>query len=100
MQQQTTRREFLQRSTETAAIAGAATALAGMPVFAAEKPQTVRLGIIGCDGIMRHHVKGLVKRGNEVSIGWLCDVDPQQIERMHSFSGSDAATVRQTSRYE
>lgn len=101
MQQQTTRREFLQRSTETAAIAGAATALAGMPVFAAEKPQTVRLGIIGCGGIMRHHVKGLVKRGNEVSIGWLCDVDPQQIERMHGFMrGSDAATVRRTSRYE
>ena len=56
------RREFLQQTTGTLAVAAAATALGGVHAFADDKPAIVRLGIIGCGGIMSHHVKGLVSR--------------------------------------
>ncbi len=75
----TSRREFLERSAHTSAVLAAATGLGGVTANAAEKPEPVRLGIIGCGGIMTLHVKGLVSRGEEVSIGWLCDVDPGQM---------------------
>ncbi len=59
------------------------------------------MGIIGCGGIMTHHVKGLAKRGKEVSIAWLCDVDPAQIERMAGVMGnSQPAPAKRTGRFE
>lgn len=101
MQRETTRRGFLQHSTEAVAITAAAATLAGGPVFAAKKPETVNLGIIGCGGIMTHHIKGLVGRREAVSIAWLCDVDPAQIERMSSHvDGFQSAPPKRTSRYE
>ncbi len=101
MQPETTRRGFLQKSTEAAALTAAASTLAGAHAFAAQKPATLRLGIIGCGGIMTHHVKGLVSRKEAVSIGWLCDVDPGQIDRMAGhLSGSQSTKPRRTSRYE
>ena len=78
----TTRREFLQQSTETAVAAAGLGMLAGAFAAADETPARLNLGIIGCGGIMTHHVKGLVGRKEAVSIAWLCDVDPAQIERM------------------
>jgi len=65
------------------------------------KSSTVRLGIIGCGGIMQMHMKGLVRRGKEVSIAWLCDVDPQQTEKVAKIlSGSQSTPPRRTQRHE
>ncbi len=101
MQHETTRRGFLQKSTEAAAITAAATTLAGLPVFGAEKPETLNLGIIGCGGIMTHHIKGLVSRREPVSIAWLCDIDPEQIDLMDAhLAGFQSKSAQRTSRYE
>lgn len=97
------RREFLQQTTGMFAVTAAASALGGVHVFAAgEEPATVRLGIIGCGGIMSHHVKGLVGRKEKVTIGWLCDVDPRQIDKMSKLITSDfqAAPPKLTGRFE
>ena len=56
------RRQFLQQASQTSAVLAAATSLGGVHVFADEKPVKVRLGIIGCGGIMTSHVQGLVDR--------------------------------------
>ena len=101
MQREPTRRQFLERSTQTAALVAAATALGGVHAQAEEKPETVRLGIIGCGGIMTHHVRGLVERREAVSLAWLCDVDPRQIDKMAGItSESQSAPPKRTSRYE
>ncbi len=102
MNSSTTRREFLQQASHTSAILAAATSLGGVHLLADEKPARVRLGIIGCGGIMTNHVKGLVERREAVSIVWLCDVDPAQIERMDKFVTRDFQTAppKRTARYE
>ena len=82
MNHEPTRRRFLQQSAEAAAVTAAVSTLAGVHAFGAEKQEKIQIGIIGCGGIMTHHVKGLVSRREQVSIAWLCDVDPAQIERM------------------
>jgi predicted dehydrogenase len=79
MQEHSTRREFLQKSSAAAA---ATASLGAVHAFAEEKKEPVQLGIIGCGGIMTHHVRGLVGRREAVSFAWLCDVDPSQINRM------------------
>jgi predicted dehydrogenase len=79
----------------------AATALPGVHVLATQERATVRLGIIGCGGIMSQHVKGLVSRRDPVSIRWLCDVDPAQIDKMSALmAGFQSATPRRTAKYE
>ncbi|MEX2558621.1 MAG: Gfo/Idh/MocA family oxidoreductase, partial [Pirellulales bacterium] len=101
MQRETTRRKFLQQSTEAAALAAAVSTLGGVHAFGAEEPPVVRLGIIGCGGIMGHHVQGLVSRGEAVSFAWLCDVDPRQIDKTAALvSGFQSAPPKRTSRYE
>jgi predicted dehydrogenase len=102
MKPQSTRREFLQQSTQGAAILTAASALGGVHVFGEEKPAVVRLGIIGCGGIMTYHVQGLVSRREAVSIAWLCDVDPAQIEKMasHVTREFQPAPPKRTPRFE
>ena len=83
-------------------ILGAAAALGGVHAFGDDKPTKIRLGIIGCGGIMTHHVKGLVDRRDAASLGWLCDVDPAQIERMGKLVTRDfqAAPPKRTARHE
>jgi predicted dehydrogenase len=100
MQRETTRRRFLGQSSQAAAIAAAAATLGGVHAFGEEKPQTVRLGIIGCGGIMGSHVKGLVERREAVSLAWLCDVDPGQIDRMAGMVTGFQAPPKRTLRYE
>ena len=78
----TRRRDFLHQVSQSAAVLGAASALGAVHSFADENPDRIRLGIIGCGGIMTFHVRGLVERREAVSIPWLCDVDPAQIDRM------------------
>ena len=76
------RRQFIQQS--GSAVTAAAVTLGGVHTLAQEKPTKLNLGIIGCGGIMTHHVKGLSTRRGEVSIAWLCDVDPGQMNKIAS----------------
>lgn len=102
MSHESTRRRFLQQSTEAAAVMTAATALGGVHVSADDEPRVVRLGIIGCGGIMTLHVQGLTSRRESVSIAWLCDVDPAQIDKMATHITRDLKTggPKRTSQYE
>jgi len=95
------RRKFLQHSTKTGAVLAAAHALGNVHTFAAEKSSTIRLGIIGCGSIMTHHMRGLASRGDEVSIAWLCDVDPGQMDKISKvMSAAQTSSAKRTSRYE
>ncbi|MFO1095323.1 MAG: Gfo/Idh/MocA family oxidoreductase [Planctomycetaceae bacterium] len=98
MQTHPTRREFLQSTS----VLAAAAALGGVHTFAAAPDAKLRIGIIGCGGIMTTHVKGLVGRKENVEIAWLCDVDPAQIERMSQFVAADfqAMPPRRSHHYE
>jgi predicted dehydrogenase len=96
-----TRRQFLRKSTEAAALTAAARALGGVHTFGADQPATVRLGIIGCGGIMGLHVKGLVSRREAVSFAWLCDVDPAHIDdKAALIAPFQSAAPKRTGRYE
>ncbi len=101
MHDQPTRRQFLETSTHTAAMAAAVTALGGVHAMAEQKPETLRLGIIGCGGMMGGHVQGLVDRRERVSFAWLCDVDPRQIDKTAGkITEFQSAPPKRTSRYE
>lgn len=95
----TSRRQFL-TSTGTATSAVVATPLL-QPLFASSsKPETINLGIIGCGGIMTHHVKGIVARRENVNLTWLCDVDPAQIEKISKHVADfQSQAPQQTGRY-
>ncbi len=99
MKRETTRRGFLQQSSSAATIAAAAT-LGGVHTFAAQKPEMVGLGIIGCGGIMGHHVKGLVSRRDAAKILWLCDVDHRQIAKISQHMKGRSAPAEETTRFE
>ena len=97
----TNRRDFLRTSTESAAVAAALTALGPVHASAAASDERVQLGIVGCGGIMGHHVRGLVSRKENVGFAWLCDVDPRQInDKAKMINGFQRAAAKQTSRYE
>jgi predicted dehydrogenase len=101
MRNETSRRDFLQQSAGAAAVTAAVSALGGVHAFAGAEEEKIELGIIGCGGIMGHHVKGLVSRREPVSIAWLCDVDPRQIEKTLSLMTSlQSAAPKKTSRFE
>ena len=101
MSTKTTRRRFLRQSTQAAAVTAAVSTLGGVYTSAAENPTKVNLGVVGCGGIMGHHVNGLVSRREDVVLSWLCDVDPGQISRIDSMiSGFQKNTPQRTSKYE
>lgn len=94
------RRDFLERSGRTTA-AAATVAMTGVHAFGQERPSTIRLGIIGCGGIMGHHLRGLVSRRESVSFAWLCDVDPRQTDRAAKIvDGFQTRAPKRTKRYE
>jgi predicted dehydrogenase len=93
------RRAFLRNSSQLATTIAAATALGGVHAWADEKSRTVRLGIIGCGGIMNMHVSGLISRKENVEIAWLCDVDPRQLDRIARHTAGLPSPAR-TSRYQ
>ena len=95
----TNRRAFLKSVSELTAAVAATQALGGVHALAGAKARTVRLGIIGCGGIMNMHVRGLVERKENVSIAWLCDVDPRQIEKIAKHTDG-VHSPRHTARYE
>ncbi|MFO0889483.1 MAG: Gfo/Idh/MocA family oxidoreductase [Isosphaeraceae bacterium] len=101
MASEPTRRAFIQRSTSTPALLSAAWTLGAVHGSAAGQRATIRLGIIGCGGIMEHHIKGLVARREAVSFAWLCDVDPAQIDRAaRLIDGFQPAAPKRTARFE
>jgi predicted dehydrogenase len=101
MNDKTTRRTFIRQTTETAALMTAVSTLGGVHVHAREGSAIVRLGIIGCGGIMGHHVRGLVDRREAVSFAWLCDVDPRQIaNKAELIRGFQGTPPRETAHFE
>ena len=85
MNTKTTRRCFLRQSAQAAAVTAAVSTMGGVHISAAANPTKVNLGVIGCGGIMGHHVSGLVSRREDVVFNWLCDVDPGQFNRLDSM---------------
>ena len=82
-----TRRSFLQTTGTGTSVLAAASLV--NPVFAGRsQPDTIRLGIIGCGGMMNGHVSGLVDAKEKVSFAWLCDIDPAQLERIALYASS------------
>jgi predicted dehydrogenase len=102
MTQQTNRRVFLQKSTQVAAATAAITSLGAVHTQAAAGESKLGIGIIGCGGIMTHHVTGLVGRKDSVELTHLCDVDTAQIDRMSKqvTSGFQSAAPKRTEKYE
>lgn len=97
-----TRRDFLKHSGSTGVLAAAAT-LGAVHVGAADdKLKNLRLGLIGCGSIMKLHTRGLVKRKGEVTLSWLCDVDPAQINALSQLIPDDFQSSKpgRTSEYE
>lgn len=95
------RRGFLKRSSEVATLTAAVSTLGGVHAMGSAAPKRVRLGIIGCGGIMGMHVNGLVERNEAVDFRWLCDVDAAQIAKMAPVvNGFQSKPVRETARFE
>lgn len=93
----TNRRRFLERSAGRVALLSAASALNTVHAGADERPASIRLGLIGCGGIMRTHVKTIVNNRLPVSIAWMCDVDPVQIDKVaRLLDGFQRAATRRT----
>ncbi len=98
MNHATTRRQFLHRAAATAALS--TTTLGGVHAFTTQTPTKLRFGLIGCGGIMQLHLGGLLGR-DDVSIAWLCDVDPRQLDRSQkAVSERSSQEPRRTERYE
>ena len=98
MSQTVNRRKFVKTTSLAVGASAALGTMRAVHSMAVEPTERVRLGIIGCGGIMTHHVKGLVGRRENVHLSWLCDVDEAQISRMASHVGNHKP--RRTSRYE
>ncbi|MFQ5733826.1 MAG: Gfo/Idh/MocA family protein [Planctomycetaceae bacterium] len=100
MSSDVSRRSFL--TTGTAATTGALAA--GVFAGAApdeKRPARIRLGIIGCGGIMNYHVRGLCERKESVQFRYLCDVDPRQIDVIASPIGKfQKEAPKRTGRFE
>jgi predicted dehydrogenase len=94
------RRNFLS-STATVTTGSLAASLFTTASAAEKVPDRIRLGIIGCGGIMTHHVKGLVERKSSVDFRWLCDVDPNQMERISApINAFQKDSPKRTSKFE
>ncbi len=94
------RRRFLTHTAAGSSVLAAASLV--KPVYAgSERPETVHLGLIGCGGIMNFHLRELADTGENVSIVWLCDVDPGQISRLEKHADRIQKTrPKTTSRFE
>lgn len=101
MKPTTSRRDFIVRSGETAALTAALATLPRVHAAGAETSETVRLGIIGCGGMMNGHLQGLIDRKANVSFAWLCDVDPRQLaSTAKRLDGFQSTPIQQTAHYE
>ena len=97
----TSRREFLVRSGEAAAVTAALTTLPRVHGASGERPEIVQLGIIGCGGMMNGHLKWMLERKSSVSFAWLCDVDPKRLDSAANVvAGFQTSPAKQTENYE
>ena len=81
MAERENRRQFLATGTSAASLLATAATWNKVQGAAADTSGRLRLGLIGCGGIMGHHIQGLVKNQSDaVQIAWLCDIDPAQLE--------------------
>ena len=99
MSKKPSRRNFIQTGS---AVAGTMAGSYFVGTSAAEeRPNKIRLGVIGCGGIMTHHVKGLCSRKSAVDFRWLCDVDPNQMERISKPIGQlQSNAPKRTAKFE
>ncbi|MFO0911644.1 MAG: Gfo/Idh/MocA family oxidoreductase [Pirellulales bacterium] len=89
-----TRRAALQLAASLVALPAVHSALAAAP-------QKLRLGLIGCGGMMSGHLSRLVQHPDSVSIGWLCDVDPRQMDAISNhLNGTQSKPPTRTGRFE
>jgi predicted dehydrogenase len=101
MSNQRSRRHFLAEAGQFSALAAATAILPGAYAGSEVNLEPIRLGLIGCGAIMRHHVKGLAARKDAVQIAWLCDVDPSQIEQIAGdMGGLQSTPARRTLHHE
>jgi predicted dehydrogenase len=95
------RREFIERTSQTAALVAATSALGGVHALADEQSSPVRIGVIGCGGMTSTHVRRLLDMSKTASIAWLCDVDPRQIDKTAKIiADSRAPAPKTTARHE
>jgi len=96
------RREFLKQSTESAALAVSLASLGGVHAHGADESRKLRLGLIGCGGMMGDHVtESLFSQRHQMTVDWLCDVDPSAIERTgKNLANYQSDKPRTTSRFE
>lgn len=82
-------------------LAASLVALPAVHSALAAAPQKLRLGLIGCGGMMSGHLSRLVQHPDSVSIGWLCDVDPRQMDAISNhLNGTQAKPPTRTGRFE
>ncbi len=94
-----TRRKFLATTATTAAAIAAASEVSAF----APQPEPIRVGLIGCGGIMSSHVRRIVARGLPVEFTHLCDVDDHQPERRgiaKAISGFQKQAPKRTRNFE
>ena len=97
----TSRRDFLVRSGETATITAAVSVLGAVHSEAAEPQDEIRLGLIGCGGMMGGHVRHLTSQKSGVVFTRLCDVDPRQMDKLSGPIGAFQSTApKRTATYE
>ena len=89
------------RGGEAAAVTAALATLPKVHGADGATPETVRLGIIGCGGMMNRHLGWMVERKSAVSFAWLCDVDPKRLDSASKkVDGFQSSPAQQTARYE
>ena len=96
MSERPDRREILRKSATGGTVLALASRAGGVHGSAPRRLPTVNLGIIGCGGIMTHHVKGLMGRRDDVQFTWLCDVDQRQTQKMSRLVAGYRATDPRT----
>ena len=84
-------------------LAGASTSAVTSSLLAgsATPAETLRIGLIGCGGIMNSHSRSLSHFASHVHVSWLCDVDPRQINRIAGVvSRYQKSSPKRTGRFE
>lgn len=75
------RRQFLHRSTGTAALSAALVSFPAVHTFGRQNSK-LQVGLIGCGGVMKFHAEQ-VTESKDAEVRWLCDIDPAQIDKLH-----------------
>ena len=94
MNHNVSRRGFL-AGASTSAVTGSLLANRAAP------SETLRIGLIGCGGIMNAHSRSLSHFAPHVHISWLCDVDPRQMNHIATVVSRYQKTApKRTGRFE